>query len=324
MVKKEELDKGVVTGEDIDGNEVTVFVKRPTTKEYRESQAEYNRAFRAALESGAVLKKKLNQYMRDQGLWDDEKDAEEQKLLDQVSSSEKALKKGGIPLAEAKEIALNLKKIRGKFRDLIAERTILDANTVEGQADNSRFNSLVTLCIMKEDRRTPLFSSLEEYEKADVQPYVTEAASTLANFMYDLDPNYDKNLTENKFLKTYKFANKDDVLVNVDGHTIAIDEEGVERLINGDGRFIAYKTDEAYQNQDAEQAYFVNTDGDEIDEEGELVGAFAPFLDDSGKPVDVPKAETEEENSEEVAEGTETEAESPKKRGRPKKTEEIA
>ncbi len=208
MVKKEELDKGVVTGEDIDGNEVTVFVKRPTTKEYRESQAEYNRAFRAALESGAVLKKKLNQYMRDQGLWDDEKDAEEQKLLDQVSSSEKALKKGGIPLAEAKEIALNLKKIRGKFRDLIAERTILDANTVEGQADNSRFNSLVTLCIMKEDRRTPLFSSLEEYEKADVQPYVTKAASTLANFMYDLDPNYDKNLTENKFLKTYMQVDK--------------------------------------------------------------------------------------------------------------------
>ena len=39
------------------------------------------------------------------------------------------------------------------------------------------------------------------------------------NFMYDLDPNYDKNLTENKFLKTYKFANEEDELVNADGHT---------------------------------------------------------------------------------------------------------
>ena len=59
MVSKEELEQGLVTEKDLDGNEVTVFVKKPTTKEYRESQAEYNRAFRAALESGAVLKKKL-------------------------------------------------------------------------------------------------------------------------------------------------------------------------------------------------------------------------------------------------------------------------
>ena len=60
MVSKEELQQGLVTEKDLDGNEVTVFVKKPTTKEYRESQAEYNRAFRAALESGAVLNKKLN------------------------------------------------------------------------------------------------------------------------------------------------------------------------------------------------------------------------------------------------------------------------
>ena len=99
-----------------------------------------------------------------------------------------------------------------------------------------------------------------------------------------------------------------------------LDEDGVERLINSDGRFIAYRTDEGYQNQDPEDAYFVNTDGDEIDEKGELVTDFSPFLDDSGKPVEVPKTET----AEEVAEDAEIEEETPKKRGRPKKTEEIA
>ena len=320
MVSKEELEQGLVTEKDLDGNEVTVFVKKPTTKEYRESQAEYNRAFRAALESGAVLKKKLNQFMRDQGLWDDEKDAQEQSLLNEIAESEKSLKKGGIPLSEAKQIALDLRKTRAKFRNLVAERTILDSNTVEGQADNSRFNALVTLCVMKQDRVTPLFNTLEEYEKADVHPYITKAASVLANFMYDLDPNYDKNLTENKFLKTYNFANEDDVLTNADGHTISVGEDGVERLINSDGRFIAYRTDEGYQNQDPEDTYFVNADGDEIDEKGELVTDFSPFLDDSGKPVEVPKTET----AEEVAEDAEIEEETPKKRGRPKKTEEIA
>lgn len=48
-----------------------------------------------------------------------------------MMSLEKVLKSGGIPLKDARKTALDLRKVRGRFRSLVAERTVLDANTVE-------------------------------------------------------------------------------------------------------------------------------------------------------------------------------------------------
>ena len=223
MVNKDD-DFIEVISEDKEGNEVKVFVKKPGTKEYRESQIEYNRAFRAALESGAVLKKRLNEYMREQGIWDDEKESQEQKLLNEMTELESQLKKGGIPLSEAKDLALKLRSTRADFRTLVAERTVLDGNTVEGQADNARFNALCVGCIYNKDKRTLSFSSLEEYDKQGDEPWAVKAAGELASALYQLDPDYDNTLTENKFLKAYKFANEDNRLINADGHPISVDQ----------------------------------------------------------------------------------------------------
>jgi hypothetical protein len=316
-----------VKAKDTNDNDVTVWVKRPSTKEYKDSQVEYNRAFREALEGGAILKKKLGEYMRSQGLWDDAKDSEERRLLAEVSKQEDKLKKGGISLSKAKEIALGLRKTRGKFRTLIAERTMLDSNTVEGQADNARFNALVTLCVLKEDKRTPVWEDLTEYDDDGDQPWAAQAAGELASLIYEIDPNYDNTLEENKFLKAYNFANKENQLVNEDGHLIFLDpEDGNEYLIDENARFVAYRTDEGYKNQDLEDRYFVNREGKEVTEDGDLVeDDFVPFLDDSGKPVPVPKEEATEETAEENTEETaEVEENTPKKRGRPKKTEEVS
>ena len=328
MKMAEKKDFVELNSKDKNDKEVTVWVKRPSTKEYKDSQVEYNKAFREALEGGAILKKKLGEYMRSQGLWDDAKDSEEKKLLNDISEKEGRLKKGGISLSKAKDIAIELRKTRAKFRNLIAERTMLDSNTVEGQADNARFNSLVTQCVLKKDKRTPAFDDLKDYDDQGDQPWAAEAASELASMIYELDPNYDNTLEENKFLKAYNFANKENQLVNEDGHRIFIDEEdGEEYLIDENFRFVAYRTDEGYKNQDAEDRYFVNKEGKEVTEEGKLVeDDFEPLLDDSGKPVPVPKDESAEEGTEETAEETdeETAENTPKKRGRPKKTEEVS
>ena len=334
MSDKKDKDFVEVNAKDKNDKDVTVWVKRPSTSEYKDSQIEYNKAFREALEGGAILKKKLGEYMRAQGLWDDAKDSEEKKLLAAVAKEEGKLKKGGIPLEDAKQVALDLRKTRGKFRTLIAERTLLDSNTVEGQSDNARFNALVTLCVLGTDKVTPVFEDLAQYDKSGDQPWAIEAASELASLIYELDPNYDNTLEENKFLKNYNFANKENELINTDGHAIFLDQEtGKEHLIETEGmRFVAYRTEEGYQKQDEEDRYFVNKNGVEIDEDGEpVVDDFVPFLDDSGKPVPVPisaeeaeKAAEEAETAEEEAETAEGEETTPKKRGRPKKTEEVA
>ena len=283
--KTEEL----VEGKDSKGNAVNVLVIKPSTAAYRDSQVAYNKAFREALESGALLRQKLTDYMEEQGIWDDDKQKAYDQLLDEINVKEGALRKGGIPLKEAKEIALSMRQKRAEFRNLIAERTALDTNSVEGQADNARFNALVCLCVVDPSTKTPIFKELDDYDKLAEEPWAVKAASELANMIYEIDPNYDKNLTENKFLSKYDFVNKDLRLVNAEGHLVDI--EG--RLISEDGRFIDYREDGTQ--------YFVNSDGEEIDEDGDKVVQFSPFLDDDGNPIPEPKSETEDEKAAEKA-----------------------
>ena len=303
-----------IESSDSDGNEKVVYFKLPDSEENRSAQLAYNKAFREALQSGAVLRQKLNQVMEEQGVWDNAKEAQYAAILEAINEGERALNKGGISLSEARELAIEMRRKRTEFRSLIAERSSMDSNTAEGQADNERFSHLVYKCLLNE-KGEKVFKSKEEYENSANQPYVVDAAGQLAEKLYGLDPNYEQGLPENKFLTSYKFSDEEMRLVNKDGHLIDIDEEGVERLIDENGRFVAYNEDE--------EPYFVDRDGNHITEEGDYKEEFTPFLDDSGKPIPVPETETEaEEKKEEVA--TEATKEVPAKKGRPKKTQSKA
>jgi hypothetical protein len=280
-----------VTGEDNDGNEVVVVVKKPTAKCYNKSQIAYNKAFREALDSGALLRQKLSDFMKEQGIWNDAKEKQYEDMVAEIGRMEDRLKGGGIKLSEAKEIALELKQKRVDFRNLISERNALDTNSAEGQADNARFVSLVSTCIYDASGNTNKFADIQAYEAQSDQPWAVEAAGALANMLYNIDPNYDKNLEENKFLQEFNFVDEELRMINDEGHLT--DADG--RLINEDGRFIAYRTEKGKEEKNPDDVYFVNRDGEEVvkvvkdDGEEEWVKISLkerqPFLDDNGKPI---------------------------------------
>ena len=281
----------IVEGVDLDGNPVKVLLRQPTPQDYRDSQIEYNKAFTAALKSKAPLRQKLISYMRDNEVWDDEKQRQHDQLISEISSCEDNLKGGGIRLSEAREIALLLREKRESFRELLSEKNALDQNSAEGQADNARFSELIRLCMLDPSSKKPCFMDQKAYDSQAEQPWVVKAASELAGMIYGLDPDYDKNLEENKFLKEFNFVNEELEFINEEGHTV--DSEG--RLINGDGRYIAYRTAEAKEDKDQSQVYFVNRDGEEVicktNDKGEeewvkiSLAERKPFLDDNDKPI---------------------------------------
>ena len=281
---------------DLDGEKKKVFLQIPASEENKEAQLAYNKAFKEALQSGAILRQKLQRVMNEQGIWDDEKETQYQAILQDLNEGEKRLSRGGISLAEARQLAIDMRRRRVEFRSLIAERSSMDSNTAEGQADNERFSHLVYVCL-KNASGNRLFKSKDEYEDNANQPYVIEAAGQLAEKLYGLDPDYDKNLPENKFLEAYKFSDSATRLINKDGHLIDIDSQGVERLIDENGRFIAY--------DEEDKSYFVDKDGEKLNEDGDYEGGFTPFLDDQGKPVEVPSKEEEEVIEEEAVEAEE-------------------
>lgn len=276
----------------VDNKDVTFLVRAPSLQDQREATKVYNQTFSEALKAKAVVRAKLDDLLVEQGLWDGIKQAKFTDLQTKILEGERKLAKGGIPLAEAKKVALEMKKNREDLRELIAVKTNLDTHTAEGQADNARFNYLVSVCTVYNDSKQPYFKSFEDYNNRAADSVAILAAQNLAGMLYGLDNDYEEKLPENKFLKQYKFVDDQLRLINKEGKLV--DEQG--RLIDAGGRFIN------------EKGQFIDKDGNLVDADGDYLVEFSPFLDDNGKPVIL---ETPKENKVESTEDTNAQAQQP-------------
>ena len=253
----------------IDDKDVQFVVKSPSLNDQREAQKVYNQAFTDAIKSKSVVRAKLDDLLKDQGLWSDEKQAQFSLLQKDILEGEKRLAKGGFSVNEAKDLAISIKAKRDEIRDLISVRTSLDNHSAEGQADNARFNYLVSVCVVYNDTKELVFKDMEDYLNRSTDEVSILGAQNLANMLYGLDNDYESNLPENKFLKKYKFV--DDQLRLVDKKGRLIDAEG--KLIDSDNRFID------------EEGNFVDKFGNRVDKNGDYVVEQEPFLDENGKPI---------------------------------------
>jgi len=265
---------------EIDGQEKTFTVRSPSLADQREAQKVYNTAFTDAIKSNSVVRAKMDDVLEEQGLWNKEKQNKYESLQQELFDGEKRLAKGGFALTEAKKLALKMRNIRLEIRDLISVRTSLDNHSAEGQADNARFNYLVSACVVYKENDKPYFKDLEDYMNRMDDPVALAAAQKLANIIYGLDNNFEKNLPENRFLKKYKFVNDDLRFIDKAGRTI--DSEG--RLVNEEGRYID------------EEGNFIDKDGNRVDQDGEYIVDSEPFLDDDGKPVVVEEEKETQKN----------------------------
>ena len=232
-------------GDDKVTTETELVITKPTNKQMLEAERVYKGAFRKALEQGAMLRKKLGNYMTEQGIWTDEQEQEYNKvikeinLLDYQLNKGKDLEGGKLKLSKAKEMAFELQDKRIEFRDLIGERQELDHMTAEGQADTERFSYLVYLCTKDFLTQKPYYSSYEDYQNKGNEQEAIDAAKTVGEIVYEIDENYENTLTENKFLKRFNFANEENQLIDKEGNRIdregnQIDKEGY--ILNKEGK----------------------------------------------------------------------------------------
>lgn len=241
----------------------------PTRGMLQKARMEHNRTFAESLKNGAILRAKLNDFMEEQGLWNTIKEKEFQSLAKNIADADKIIHKGGIRLSEGKNICLEVRKNRVALQQLLSDRTNLDAYTAEGQAENMRFNSLLSQCLVYDDTGKPYFKSLDEYLEKSDERLAMVAAEKFASFHYGLSENFEDTLFENQFLKQWGFVdeklrliNKDGKLVNEDGKLV--DEFG--RFVNEDGQLIDYE-------------------GNPIDNDGNYNFNTQPFLDDNDNPI---------------------------------------
>ena len=256
----------------VDGVEQNFKVYKPVLADQKEAQKARNIAFYDAVKSKSILRSQLNSILRERGLWDDEKEAHFEALRREILEGERKLEGGGFMLDEAKILALQIKKLRNEMTNMLVERSILDNETCEGQADNMAFNSLVSTCtfLVYDSVETRYFKSLEDYLERSYEDVANKAASELSGLLHGNFGNEAmKGLCENKFLLEYGFVDEKLRLINEEGHLV--DDSG--RLLNESGNYV---------NESGE---LVDMNGNKLDKDGNYIVEHKPFFDKNGNPV---------------------------------------
>ncbi len=260
-----------------DGTETMVSVSKPDNEANKYAKQIYNRAFKDAIDSGAIVRAAISKVMREQNLWDDNQQKLADKLERVISDGEKALQKGGIPLSKAKEIALKMSEARAELQSLLRERNQLDLHTAESQATNEQFAALLVKCTRIEATGKLFFRDLVDYKDREADEEVLQIAEQFAKIYYGVEDDWQKKLPENAFLLKHKFVDEEMRYLNRKGEFV--DRDG--RRVDAEGWYIN------------EKGVRVDSDGTPINEKGEPIVEFKEFIDDLDEVV-VPAVQTHE------------------------------
>lgn len=255
-----------------DGKIVKIVVKTPTTGIASRSDRIRAKVWTECVQDGIMTKKELSRFMKEKGIWDELKEAEQLEIGQKLVELEKKLfiKKGRsskVKAAEGKEIAIQMRILRLRMRELIAERVSLENNTAESLADNAKFDFLVAGCTYHENGQK-VYNSLEEYANSAESEIAFAAATSLATMLYNLDQGFEARLPENKFLKMFDFCDDNLSLVDTEGHRV--DPNG--RKINEFGQLID------------NEGRVIDSAGNLLDEDGNYVPTVT-YVDGKGKKI---------------------------------------
>lgn len=254
---------------EVAGKDTQFAVVSPTNEVSEKAHHVYVKAWREAVEAGAILKAGVEAILRKQNLWSDQLKAETDEIRKKIGDAEVKLAKGGMKLSEAKEIALDVRRNRNKLQRLNADWNSIDANSAESLAENVRFNYLVSACTVYGDTGNRYFKDYQTYIATENDPVASKAAVEFSYLFYGVEPDFVSKLPENVFLSKYKLCDKDLNLVNKAGQRINVKGQRIDEFGN-----LLNDKDE-----------IVDEDGNVYDKDGNLKVDFQPFLDDDGKPV---------------------------------------
>ena len=296
MPKEKERTIDVAIDDDKPDEKIKIIVRKPSNRVQTEAARIGALVWTKCIKDGVMTKQELDKFMTDKGIWGKSKEQEKDDLSKEINVLEKKLYLGGesptkkgarrkkVKLSEAKDLAIEMRRKRGKLRDLLAEKITLETNTAESLSENAKFDYIVAKCTFKADGITPVYSSAEDYGQRAEDAIAFNAAGTLAEMMYSINKDFEAKLPENRFLSRFGMINEEMHLVNKDG--VTVDTKG--NRINDDGHYLN------------EKGKRVDLKGNALDEDGNYEYA-VEFEDDLGlEEESKPKLETvtEEDNTE--------------------------
>ena len=207
-----------------DGTKVEIYIRKPTNGELTRAEKVRVKSWSKFKSDPDIMSKvQLNRYLEERGIWDQSKEKDKAKLEKEIAQLQDTLSRPGkkkVKLSEARTTAIELRKKRIAYRELISEKIELESNTTESLADNARFDFLVTCCTFYKDTDEKVYNSLGDYENDSTDAAFT-AAAALGQLLYNLTDSFEASLPENEFLLKQNLAEEKSLaLVDFDGNYV--------------------------------------------------------------------------------------------------------
>lgn len=158
-------------------------VRRPLPQDVAAGDRVYRKALEAAAAAGAPCGRSIPDLLKERGLWDEPKYRDLARLTDEVLKGREALAGGRLRKAEALSLARQVRRKCAVIRDLMADWRSVEQETAEAQAQNARFDFLVTRCFVLADGGRPVFASVEDYKRHAGERHAYRGAEALARLL---------------------------------------------------------------------------------------------------------------------------------------------
>lgn len=199
----------------VNDNVLKLAIRKPTIEDLNEADEIYAEKVASLIKDGIggrkklLLRSQLNDYLRGAGVWTDKDDQDVRKLQLDIAELLEKIKKGGVKLSEGKEIALQISNKRREIVRINQKRQIFDDTTIESIAENDKIDYLIYSCTVYADDGRNYWESFEDMKNDKLNEVYREAARLSMKSLFNIDPQFEKNLPENKWLKKYNFVDED-------------------------------------------------------------------------------------------------------------------
>lgn len=264
--------------EEGNGKEVKLAIRAAQYQDYEEADQVYAIRVASLVKESSprrklLLRSDVDKFLRANGVWTEEDENTVNQLRQEIEVTLAKISKGGMKRSEGRQLALDITDKRREIVRLMSKRQVFDDVTIESMAENEKVDYLIYSCTVYADSGANYWDSFEDMKNDKLSDAYRKASLIVAESVYNIDPNFERNLPENKWLHKYGY---------VDQELNYVDPKTGEK-VNRDGKPV--KEIEAELKEMIEKA------------KGEIVEE-APFLDDeTGEPIvleDKAEAKTEE------------------------------
>lgn len=191
----------------LDDKPLKVTVRKPSVAAREKAKLVDARAFREAVEAGAFRKNQLKSpHSAEQVQQILELQDRLAKNGRKVPDEKGKVRDKGVTKAQAQEAAVQMRFDRFQLRQLNSGWVEDESRTAESIARNAAFDYLVSACSLKENG-DPVFESVDDYKERSNrgEKIADECAIRFALLDQGMDPDWEKNLPEVKYLESVKY-----------------------------------------------------------------------------------------------------------------------